>query len=581
MLVYGDHAQTADPRERVCGLAAQLAAIAAMPPSLDRHSALVGALIDAGALLQGVADAEFEESGEDRWTPASDALTGFAQALGGAVCSSWSNGFAPLGALPAVPELGALPDSVELRTAEGFAFYAVYPEAYAEAARSLTLSAPARVIGIRSIGTVLAAIAAAALDAPQPVTLRPFGDPFARRIAVAPELERELLDGTAHYLIVDEGPGQSGSSFGAVADWLEERGVEPDRIAFLPSHSGPLGTHASERHRRRWSAAQRAPADSGVDVPARVAELVAAAAGARDEPLQDISAGRWRSLRSGHWPAVVGPWERRKFLARRGDDRLLIKFAGLGSLAERKLAMARALHAVRLSPEPVAAAHGFVVERWHEDAVALAANDPPVREIASYIGARARLFPADGGCGATVAQLLEMSRRNIALALGEEKARLLDPWERDMDVLARRMVRVATDNRLDPHEWLRLRDGRLLKTDALDHHYSHDLVGSQDVAWDVAGALAEWTLEGAESAELIIAIEIASGRTVDRQLLDFYRIAYSAFRLGQASLGAEMCGGDAAERHRLTAARDRYSGQLAALLPQPAAVDTRPDSLVG
>jgi hypothetical protein len=35
------------------------------------------------------------------------------------------------------------------------------------------------------------------------------------------------------------------------------------------------------------------------------------------------------------------------------------------------------------------------------------------------------------------------------------------------------------------------RCGRLLKTDALDHHARHDLVGCQDVPWDIVGVTVE------------------------------------------------------------------------------------------
>src|SRR5205823_11055584 len=105
---------------------------------------------------------------------------------------------------PASPRRDGLPPAVELRTPEGFAYYAVYPEAYIEAARRLRLTAQPFVIGIRSIGTTLGAVVAAALNAPPPITLRPHGEPFARQVTIAAELEQELLGRDAHYVIVDE-----------------------------------------------------------------------------------------------------------------------------------------------------------------------------------------------------------------------------------------------------------------------------------------------------------------------------------------------------------------------------------------
>src|SRR5579884_3527395 len=238
MLVYSDHCEVGDAREWLDRIGARLRDISAMPAGIERHSKVVGALIDAGQLLQGVADsgAPHEE------------MNLFVHRLAQAVVRSHDSNFANVGQLPVAPTM-ELPRWVELRLPEGFAFYAVYPEAYIGAARRLSLTGPPRVIGIRSIGTTLGACVAAALDAPPEITVRPFGDPFARKAEFPPELIEEGV----HYVIVDEGPGLSGSSFGAVADWLENHGVPLERIAFLPSHGGDLGPQASAAHRERWS----------------------------------------------------------------------------------------------------------------------------------------------------------------------------------------------------------------------------------------------------------------------------------------------------------------------------------------
>jgi len=100
--------------------------------------------------------------------------------------------------------------------------------------------------------------------------------------------------------------------------------------------------------------------------------------------------------------------------------------------------------------------------------------------------------------------------------------------------------RVRTDNKLDREEWLRLADGRLIKTDALDHHRGHDLIGCQDAAWDTAGAIAEFDLDDAQARRLIAASDLP----IHAALLAFYRIAYAAFRLGQATLSGDRGGAD-------------------------------------
>jgi hypothetical protein len=124
-----------------------------------------------------------------------------------------------------------------------------------------------------------------------------------------------------------------------------------------------------------------------------------------------------------------------------------------------------------------------------------------------------------------------------------------------------------------------MRSGALIKTDALDHHQAHDLVGCQDLAWDVAGAIVEFDLGQSEIEQFIAATQEWARRDIDDNLLEFYRAAYLAFRLGQMRLGAAMTE-DPAERGRLTRRGDRYAAELQHLL-ESAASATRPESLVG
>src|SRR4051794_31851718 len=179
MLVYGDHSDFADPRDRLEDLSQRLAIVASMSPGLERHAHLITALIEAGMLVQGVADAGLPPGPIDE----------FVHALARCAVTSFDSGMRELCKLPGIPQV-ALPDRIELRLPEGFAFYAVYPEAYIAAARRLKLLGPPLVIGIRSIGTTLGAVVSAALDAPPAVSARPFGDPYARRA----ELREGILD---------------------------------------------------------------------------------------------------------------------------------------------------------------------------------------------------------------------------------------------------------------------------------------------------------------------------------------------------------------------------------------------------
>ena len=89
-----------------------------------------------------------------------------------------------------------------------------------------------------------------------------------------------------------------------------------------------------------------------------------------------------------------------------------------------------------------------------------------------------------------------------------------------------------------PHDWL-ADEGRLVKTDALDHHADDFLPGCRDIAWDLAGAIVEMHLHGGASAALVEHYRRSSGdSSIDRRLA-FYVPAYACYRLGYATLAAE------------------------------------------
>jgi hypothetical protein len=89
--------------------------------------------------------------------------------------------------------------------------------------------------------------------------------------------------------------------------------------------------------------------------------------------------------------------------------------------------------------------------------------------------------------------------------------------------------------------------------------------------------MAEFDLNQSRTSELIASVEDA-GCQVDRELLDFYRIAYSAFRLGQARLGAAIS--EVGESRRVRRSGDRYAAELHHLL-EGSCTATRPESSVG
>jgi len=134
--------------------------------------------------------------------------------------------------------------------------------------------------------------------------------------------------------------------------------------------------------------------------------------------------------------------------------------------------------------------------------------------------------------------------------------------------------RIDTDNRMQPWEWL-LVGGHLIKTDALDHSAAHDLVGCQDVTWDIAGAIVEFSLSGEETSRLCRIVERESGFPVAPEILAFMRPCYLAFQMGAHTMAAWSLG-DGPEAFRLRRAADRYSRLLQGLLNlEPARRPTR------
>lgn len=157
-----------------------------------------------------------------------------------------------------------------------------------------------------------------------------------------------------------------------------------------------------------------------------------------------------------------------------------------------------------------------------------------------------------------------MLRQNGVEALGPEAADALDRLT--VPPPGARLDRIATDNRLHAWEWLEATDGRLLKTDAVDHCAAHDLIGYQDIAWDIAGAIAELDLSPGEQDRLVRQVESDSGVVVDDRLLALLLPCYLAFQLGSWSMAADSLAGQPDDEARAAHQAASYRTRLAALL---------------
>ena len=542
---------------------------AAAPRGIDRHTWLVLAFVELAELVQALVDDEAVRRGGDDLGPVEAHGLRLLRRLAAAIDLSLAGGLS--GGEPGADliDLGGWPSSAEgivCKAAEGHAFYALYPEAYLLAARrSGVRGGP--VIGLRSIGVGLAAAVAEGLGAAATMSVRPFGPPFARQVRFGPVLAAAIARAGWPVSIVDEGPGLSGSSLGATADAIESLGIAPRHVHVFPGHLGPLGSAASDAHRVRWQAARKhvVPFDAlfgpaAADPRRRVTRWFEAEDG---EPT-DLSGGAWRAeleREETAWPPAHVQLEARKILAHRRDGPLLLKFIGLGAGAIEKAARARDLHAAGFAPESIGYKHGFLATRWLGTSKRLE-GAPAMSHLAAYLAFRARAFPASPHGGATAAALWQMACKNVGEGCGPRSARALAAAAPPLDRIERAIRRVDTDNRLHRWEWRVTSDGRVWKLDALDHSRGHDLVGCQDLAWDVVGARYEFELTDRQMAELVAALA-REGKRVDEQLIAFYDLCYPAFQLGYYTLASAALSFAPAEQARCRSAAARYAACFA------------------
>ncbi len=551
MLIYREDSRRVNTREELARL--RLAVSAAghtCPPA-----AALSLLIDAG---------EFESAIVDELATRADDLHPLAAAAGAvsrAAARAWldaeRDGATALSclqlALDRLPPQ-ALPPKISLRVSEGYAYYALFPHAYAAAARRFVSDLQPRsmvVIGIRGIGASLAAVIAASAAergcAAWSCSVRPRGHPFCRRLDVAAELQQEWRRHAcagAFFAIADEGPGLSGSSFASAVRALEDAGVPSDRIVLFPSWDPDPSRLSSLDARRIWPVHRRYWIDAAAVgiTPERVFGVACAT--------RTYSAGAWRGDLCGdaaRWPPVHPHHERWKSFV--PQERTVLKFAGLGRYGERSAARARQLFELGQGPRPGALRAGFLELRF-VDGTPVDGNVGPdeASVIGRYIGRVAAAFRRDPS--ESVAALAPMIETNVAELLDAtfDVPEQPDGPAADLDA---RMLR---------HEWLRTPVG-LVKTDASDHHDDHFYPGPHDPAWDLAGASIELELDPAASASLLCAYANASGDRTAARRLAFYRIAYAAFRAGYVASAAAALA-DSPEGARFSRARKYYVDAL-------------------
>jgi len=454
-------------------------------------------------------------------------------------------------------QLERVPASQEIgySSPEGFAFYDVHPLQYASAVaafpKSITEAPSAAVIGIRSIGTSLGAAVAAGLSQRgihvERVSVRPSGPPYDRRMDFSDGelawIARCLRSGPA-FIVVDEGPGRSGSSFLSVGDALLAQGVPRDHILFVGSVEPDVARLCAPDAARRW------PRFASCVVPGRHRTWEAGA--------EDWGAGQWRNtLLDGHraWPPSWIQFERKKFA--RPERGILIKFEGLGPFGQAAFERAQVLADSGFSAPVQWLGDGYLQYSFMSGrpANALTLCREILDVMAEYLAFRRRAFSQPRADPEAIAKMVST---NYAEVLGVQPEGPLLSIENP----------VLVDGRMHPHEWISTNNG-WMKVDGVDHGDDHFFPGAADIAWDIAGAMIEWEMPRSASEYVLSRYQTLTGDDA-RARLPSWMLAYAAFRMAYTRMAAEAMSGTEEEARLQSSYRNyrsavvRLSGRRAA-----------------
>jgi hypothetical protein len=437
-----------------------------------------------------------------------------------------------------------MPESLRISPAEGFAYYALHPGDFADAVDRLEVRQPVGVVGIRSVGTTLSAISLAALKRrgirSSRITVRPIGHPYDRKTELQPEQvgwARELMRKGAAFLIVDEGPGLSGSSFLSSAECLMREGIGADRIKLM-------GT-------RDVDPAQLCATDASARWKKFAWKRVASRIMQRFKESTRLSGGLWREVllsRRVEQPACWPEMDAVKYWSRDGKD--LFKFEGFGECGRKVRDRAGALYEAGFSPGVEDVGDGISCYRFVQGRV-LARRDlskEVLDRIAAYCTFRVREFRSGRAAEGLVE---EMAVFNYSEETGRELVIRAGILGTECPVIC--------DGRISPYEWIRCADGSLMKVDGSRDGDDHFLPGPTDIAWDLAGAIVEWDM-GRDAAEYLLDRFRAQSEVSTEKVRGFV-LAYSIFRASYCKM-AWMGTGVEAEKPRLQSSYRFYRAKM-------------------
>ncbi len=345
-----------------------------------------------------------------------------------------------------------------------------------------------------------------------------------------------MLSRRADFLVVDEGPGMSGSSFLSVGDALLSTGVPRSRITFLGTREPNPSSLTAPDAAQRWPAYRSYYTRPTKHLPPEAKHFVAG--------------GIWR----GHvyadqqqWPASWLQMERLKFFS--ADHDMVFKFEGYGRFGQAVHYRSRCVAEGGFGPMPIRFEEGFgVYPMLPGRSLNLGDSSSAIlQRLADYCALRSRTMHTSFPTNVELETMLRFNVKEefgIDLPASASELRVLKP--------------VIADGRMLPHKWIDS-NGILLKLDSAIHGDDHFFPGPTDIAWDLAGTIVEWALDDKDARLLLDYYHRSSGDNASDRIAP-YLLAYSIFRTAFCKMASASMEGSE-EEARLVRDYYRYRAQ--------------------
>lgn len=566
MIVYRNYRQNITINEKIASI--EKIVDTAIPTRSDLYDLAVSLLIECGELETGITD--YFCSKLDLVNRQIIICRKISMKAGNVLFSLWAKGLFLMDSLFELKNCLTtlksmpLPQQISLNAPEGFVFYGLYPEVYMEAAQVFFQEKKPEnvmVLGLRSIGTSLSALVGAQLQSEgctvKSLTLRPRGHPFDRYLILDEQIKQIIQQSTAHYvLVVDEGPGLSGSSFGGALKALRNLEIPADRTVIFPSWLPSADRFISKDARSLWNDYKKYTGsfENQWILNGKLEKNL------QKEVICDISAGMWRTHfieNPSSFPPVHPHHERRKYLLGNGKNRWIAKFVGLGKYGTQYVVRADKLGEMGFTPQVNQLSSGFAVLQFIEGKI-LRSSDVN-GELIDFVKNYLLMIRKSMNCSLRVGydQMLEMIYVNIKEGLGEQWCRYMEKFGQNTSSLYEEAP-LAIDGHMLPQDFLKTGTG-FMKVDHIEHHCDQFFHGSQNICWDIAGFCFEFELDKRKRAHFLENFVSIDSSVFHRQ--PFFNIAYLAFRLGYVTLAADSLMGepDATEFEKF---KKKYSTML-------------------